>query len=51
MYLGFADVSVEDDHCLFLHPKQDLTGSLLKMNCEKAPNIIICLFIYILLNS
>lgn len=32
MYLGFADVSV-DDHCLFPHLKQDLSGSLLKMNC------------------
>lgn len=49
-YLGFADVCVEGDHCLFPHLKQDLTVSLLKMNCETAPNTIICLFTYLLLN-
>lgn len=44
-YLGFADVCVEDDHCLFLRLKQDLTGSLFKMNCEVSKHYY--LFIYL----
>jgi len=50
--MHFADVCVEGGgHRQICHPNYSLTGSLLRMNPETAPDIIICLFAYFLLNS